>query len=228
MKDKRQLHHHNAVHYQTGGQKPPEEKTAVIYPWSGHLHGHLRSAFYSRIVSAANIMTALRLLLVPFIVYWLASGSTRWALWGFIIAAVSDGLDGLLARTWSLRTHLGTYLDPLADKLLLMSLFMTLTLYDQLPVWLAILVVTRDSLIICGIGLFLHKKIPLTLAPTLVSKLNTVFEMCLVFLVMLRIDRVMQAPQWEQILIVVTVITLALSAYTYGRRAQRIWQDHTS
>ncbi len=98
-----------------------------------------------------NIISLLRLLLVPLIIGFVANEQWQFALYGFVIAGVSDALDGYIARNYNLRTELGSYLDPLADKALLVSMFVTLGVLGLFPFWLVMLVVTRDILIIGGI-----------------------------------------------------------------------------
>jgi len=100
-----------------------------------------------------NFITLLRFLLVPAIVYAMLEGAMGWALAGFLIAGVSDGVDGFIARQFDQRSELGAYLDPIADKLLLVSVFVVLGLMSELPLWLVIAAVSRDLLIVGGVVL---------------------------------------------------------------------------
>ena len=95
-----------------------------------------------------NVITLLRFFLGPGVVFALLSGRMEWALAGFVIAGVSDGVDGFIARQFNQRSVLGAYLDPMADKLLLVSVFVVLGLMGNLPLWLVIAAVSRDALII--------------------------------------------------------------------------------
>jgi len=120
-----------------------------------------------------NLISIMRLLLVPVIIGLIADGDWQLALYGFVIAGLSDALDGYIARAYDLRTELGAHLDPLADKALLVSIFVTLGLIGLFPVWLVILVVTRDILIVGGIILAWLLGSPIAVRPLALSKLNT-------------------------------------------------------
>lgn len=122
--------------------------------------------------------------LVPVIV-WLILGEQMFAAFVvFVIAGLSDALDGLIAKQFDLVTPLGTYLDPLADKILLVSIYVTLGVQADLPSWLVILVVSRDFLIIGGILLTFLMELSVNIAPTKVSKLNTFLQISLAALVL--------------------------------------------
>src|SRR3989442_807447 len=90
-----------------------------------------------------NALTVLRILLIPFFIGFLTYGHYLWALWTILIAGVTDILDGVIARMANQRTKLGAYLDPLADKLLLSSSFVTFSILHLVPGWVAIVVVSR-------------------------------------------------------------------------------------
>ncbi|MCY4074451.1 MAG: CDP-alcohol phosphatidyltransferase family protein [Acidobacteria bacterium] len=104
------------------------------------------------LLTAANQLTLVRLLLVPCLVALVVYGFSGWALIVFIFAGVTDVLDGLIARRAGQRTKLGAWLDPMADKLLLVSMFVVLTapldMANRLPIWLTLLVLSRDILIV--------------------------------------------------------------------------------
>ena len=126
-----------------------------------------------------NLITLLRFLLVPAIVFAMLEGAMGWALAGFLIAGISDGVDGFVARHFDQRSELGTYLDPIADKLLLVSVFVVLGLMSELPLWLVIAAVSRDLLIVGGVvlsGLLGH---PVEMKPLMVSKANTAVQIVL-------------------------------------------------
>ena len=127
-----------------------------------------------------NIISLLRLLLVPLIIGFVANEQWHFALYGVMIAGISDAVDGYIARHYDLRTELGSYLDPLADKALLVSMFVTLGLLGLFPFWLVTLVVTRDVLIVGGILLAWLLGSPLAMRPAKLSKLNTVGQILLV------------------------------------------------
>jgi cardiolipin synthase len=120
-----------------------------------------------------NLITVMRLMLVPVAVVMIAAQAWGWAFAAFAVAGLSDGLDGFIARRFDVRSELGAYLDALADKALLMSIFIALALSHVLPVWIAILVVARDLMILGAVivSWFLDK--PVQIRPLWISKLNT-------------------------------------------------------
>jgi cardiolipin synthase (CMP-forming) len=123
-----------------------------------------------------NLISVLRLLLVPLTVWLIISEAFGWAFLTFMAAGISDGIDGYLARRFDWRTRLGAYLDPLADKTLLVSVFVTLAFLKLIPAWLAILVVSRDALIIGAVLLSRLMDQPVHVRPLMVSKVNTVVQ----------------------------------------------------
>lgn len=131
-----------------------------------------------------NLITILRILLVPLTVWLVVSEAYAAALLVFFIAGVSDGIDGYLARRWNARTELGGYLDPLADKALLVSLYVSLGFQRAIPPWLVILVVSRDILIVGAVLLAWVVGRPMPMAPMMTSKVNTVAQIAFVILVL--------------------------------------------
>ena len=107
-------------------------------------------------LTAANQLTLVRLMLVPCLVILVVYGYSGWALIVFVVAGVTDVLDGLIARRAGQRTRLGAWLDPMADKLLLVSMFVVLTapldMANRLPIWLTLLVFSRDVLIVLTVA----------------------------------------------------------------------------
>lgn len=130
-------------------------------------------------VNIPNIITVFRIFLVPLVVWLMLDGRMQTAFILFVIAGLSDGLDGYLAKKYGWRTELGAYLDPLADKALLVSIFVVLGLFSHLPMWLVIAVVSRDILIVGGILLSWGLARPVTVRPLLISKVNTVGQIVL-------------------------------------------------
>jgi cardiolipin synthase (CMP-forming) len=126
-----------------------------------------------------NFLTIGRILLVPLTVWSLLHGDYAIALCAFVLAGLSDGLDGYLARRFSLQSVLGANLDPLADKALLVSIYVTLSVLKIIPTWLTIIVVTRDVLIIGAVVLATILAKPLVIKPIYVSKVNTVAQIVL-------------------------------------------------
>jgi cardiolipin synthase len=124
-------------------------------------------------LSIPNLITLGRILLVPVVVWAIASNAMWIAFLLFLAAGVSDAVDGFLAKRFNMVTELGAYLDPLADKALIVSIYLTLGINGDIPRWLVILVVSRDILIVGGIILSWLMGNPLKIKPLLVSKLNT-------------------------------------------------------
>ena len=126
-----------------------------------------------------NLISLARLLLVPVTVWLLVANEMMAAFWVFVAAGLSDAVDGFIAKRFNMSTELGRYLDPLADKALLVSVYVTLGIRGVLPDWLVILVVTRDVLILGGMALALMLSMPLPLRPAIVSKVNTALQIIL-------------------------------------------------
>jgi cardiolipin synthase (CMP-forming) len=131
-----------------------------------------------------NYITILRLLLVPFVIWAMLSGKEAIALVAFIAAGVSDGVDGFIARRYNMKSELGTYLDPVADKLLLVSVFIVLAIQGFLPLWLVAMVVFRDALIVSAVMLSTVMGNPVEMKPLFVSKANTAAQILLATLVL--------------------------------------------
>lgn len=136
-------------------------------------------------INLPNILTVIRILLTPIFVILLLKDMFHTALIVFTVAAISDGLDGLLARYFNQYTLLGAYLDPIADKLLMASAFVSLAVLKVIPPWLAVIVLSRDILIIIGIAVFALSDIRIEMNPSLVSKWTTVAQVLTVFLTLL-------------------------------------------
>lgn len=172
-----------------------------------------------------NIITAFRFLLVPPVVILLLQDRFAAALVVFGVAGLSDGLDGFLAKRYDWRSRLGGLLDPLADKLLLVSSFLTLGWLGWIPLWLVALVILRDLVIVTG-AIFYHMRIEqLDAQPTMASKLNTVTQILLVLAVMFSLGITTLPAQWIDILLYSVLATTLWSGFDYiwiwGRRA---WQ----
>lgn len=131
-----------------------------------------------------NLITILRILLVPFFINLMIYEYQAWALAVFLVAGITDGLDGLLARLSNQRTRLGSYLDPMADKLLLTSAFVTLALLQFIPFWVAIAIVSRDVILILG-TLILHlTQNRQEISPTIWGKGTTAIQITYISLVL--------------------------------------------
>jgi cardiolipin synthase len=135
-------------------------------------------------VTIPNLITILRFLLVPVVVLALLKGRMDWAFAGFVIAGISDGVDGFIARHFNQRSELGAYLDPMADKLLLVSVFVVFGFMGFLPLWLVLAAVSRDALIICAVLLSAVMGNPVEMKPLMVSKANTAIQIVLAAVVL--------------------------------------------
>ena len=138
-----------------------------------------------RIWTVPNQITFLRLGFLPLFLILMSYERYRWALLVLVVAGLSDGIDGLLARSLNQRSSLGAYLDPIADKLLLSSSFLILAFKKQLAWWLTILVLSRDVLILIVAVVILLISGYRPFPPSIYGKLTTATEIILVFLVVL-------------------------------------------
>jgi len=132
-----------------------------------------------RALNIPNFITLGRVILVPLVFWLLITGQTEAAFFAFIIAGISDAVDGWLAKSFGWTTELGAYLDPLADKLLIVSIFLALGVGGELPLWLVIAVVSRDILIVMAVVLSWVLGNPVRIKPLIVSKANTVSQIVL-------------------------------------------------
>jgi cardiolipin synthase len=139
----------------------------------------------SQILSAPNQLTLLRMMFVPFIVIKLVEGHYSSALILFVLAGLSDGLDGLLARTLKQQTVLGQYLDPIADKLLLSTMFMVLSILHKIPWKFTVLVFSRDLTILIASAVLYAIAGLRDFHPSIFGKANTFAQVAAIFFVLL-------------------------------------------
>jgi len=139
----------------------------------------------SQLLSAPNQLTLLRMMFVPFIVIKLVEGHYSTALILFVLAGLSDGLDGLLARTLKQQTVLGQYLDPIADKLLLSTMFMVLSILHKIPWKFTVLVFSRDITILLASAVLYAIAGLRDFRPSIFGKANTFAQVAAVFFVLL-------------------------------------------
>ncbi len=133
-----------------------------------------------------NLLTLLRLVIIPFVVLNILEQDYRLALVLFVLAGLSDGLDGVLARALKQKTVLGQYLDPIADKLLLSTLFLVLSLLHKIPWKVTVLVFSRDIIILIVCAVLWATTSMRDFRPSIFGKLNTVAQVATLFLVLLR------------------------------------------
>ena len=162
-----------------------------------------------------NVITLGRLLSVPLAIWLILSGAYWAAFWTFVLAGVSDAVDGFIAKRYDMRTHIGALLDPVADKALLASVYVTLGLAGQLPAWLVILVVFRDLMIVGGFVLvqLLVQKIPWQ--PLIISKINTALQIVLAAFTLARLGYDAADHGAVMILVLAVATTTILSGGAY-------------
>lgn len=131
-----------------------------------------------------NLITIGRLVMVPLVVYMIVDQRWQAAFIVFVAAGVSDALDGFIAKHFDMTSELGAYLDPFADKALIVSIYITLAVIGTIPAWLVILVVSRDLMIVSAVILSWIMGRPLVIAPFIVSKLNTAAQLVLAGLIL--------------------------------------------
>ena len=140
---------------------------------------------FSQLLTAPNQLTLLRMVFLPFIILHLVGGHYFWALTLFVLAGLSDGLDGLLARTLKQQTKIGQYLDPIADKLLLSTIFLVLSVLHKIPWKFTVLVFSRDICIL-AVSAVLYVAAGLRdFRPSIFGKANTFAQVAAVFFVLL-------------------------------------------
>lgn len=168
-----------------------------------------------------NAITFARLCAVPGTVWLVLQNRLDLAFWAFVAAGLSDAVDGWLARVTNTRSRLGAILDPVADKALLVSIYVTLAAVNVLPDWLAILVVFRDLLIVGGVMMLYVLGQPPAIQPILLSKANTVLQIALAAAALLFAGFGVEAGPTLDILIWLTAATTVVSGATYVVRAAR-------
>jgi len=140
---------------------------------------------YRQLAAFPNLLTLLRLVIIPFIVITVVGGNYRWALGLFVLAGISDFFDGMLARMLKQRTKLGQFLDPIADKMLLSTLFLVLSIVHKIPWKYTVLVFSRDFSILMVAGLLYITNSLRDFRPSIFGKLNTTAQIAAVFFVVL-------------------------------------------
>lgn len=168
-------------------------------------------------MSIPNLITIGRVIMIPIIFWLLVSGQTRGAFFLFVLAGITDAVDGWLAKSWNMKTELGAYLDPMADKLLIVSIYVALGVAAELPSWLVIAVVSRDILIVLGVVLSWIIDQPVAIQPHVVSKANTASQLLLAALVLADEGFDLDLDAVRTVLIWVTALLTASSLAVYVR-----------
>lgn len=196
---------------------------ALIESGGWRWRGRIRDATMSRLgVNLPNLISLGRLLLVPLTIWLILGGRYGIAFWVFVVAGVSDALDGFIAKRFNRRTRLGALLDPVADKALLVSVYVTLGLAHQLWTSLVILVVFRDVMIVGGFLLIQAIAAPKNYGPLYISKINTGLQIALVAFVLARLGLAAERSIFDVVLSLAVVMTTVLSGISYIVRWARI------
>ncbi|MGE0629016.1 MAG: CDP-alcohol phosphatidyltransferase family protein [Hyphomicrobiaceae bacterium] len=162
-----------------------------------------------------NLISLGRALLVPVIFWLMLSNRHQLAFYVFVAAGLSDAIDGFLAKRYGLQTELGAYLDPLADKLLIVCIFIAMGWVGELPSWLVIAVVTRDVLIITAVLISWLLGRPVRIRPLVVSKANTAAQLVLAATVLADTGFGLGLGVVRQVLVAVTAILTIASLAAY-------------
>jgi len=166
-------------------------------------------------LSIPNLITLARILAVPVILWAITSGEMRIAFALFLAAGLSDLIDGFLAKRFGMATELGAYLDPLADKAMIISIYVALGIVEAIPRWLVILVVSRDIMIVSAVILSWLVDKPVKLKPIAVSKLNTVAQIVYATVVLAALTFGWEIPLAKGVLmgLVATLTLLSVAFY---------------
>ncbi|HHL40045.1 MAG TPA: CDP-alcohol phosphatidyltransferase family protein [Deltaproteobacteria bacterium] len=161
-----------------------------------------------RVLNIPNLLTLLRMLLVPVFIYLVVEERTWTALVVFAAAGLTDALDGFIARTFGQKTDLGAYMDPIADKMLLVSAFVALAAKDMIPAWLCALVILRDIVIMVGIKWLELAGRVVRIVPSMAGKVTTVLQISTVVYAM------MTAGAPDLLYRALVAVTAAFTVYT--------------
>jgi cardiolipin synthase (CMP-forming) len=161
-----------------------------------------------------NLITIFRLILVPIVIVMILQEEWAWALALFAIAGVSDGLDGYIARQLDMRSEFGAVIDPLADKVLLDSIYITLAIVEVIPSWLAVVVVSRDIMIVMALMVSWMMAQPMTVKPLFVGKVNTALQIAFAAFVLgglaFALDLGMLVDLFTILIVLLTIMTAGL------------------
>jgi cardiolipin synthase (CMP-forming) len=175
-------------------------------------------------MNIANIITVARLLSVPVVLYCLLHGDMQLAFYVFLFAGLSDAVDGVIARRFDLQTELGAFMDPIADKLLMVSVFVMLAWLGLIPDWIVFLAVTRDALIVGAILVASLIGNPIRVAPLMVSKVNTAAQILLIVTVLSDQAFGLGLNSFVTILLYLT----ALLTFASGASYLVVWMRHVA
>jgi cardiolipin synthase (CMP-forming) len=166
-------------------------------------------------LNVPNAITLLRFALVPVIALQIAQRHDGMAFALFVVSALSDLADGVVARHWKMRTRFGAIADPLADKLTMLTVAVLLALQGSLPLWFAAAIASRDVLIVIGVLGYRVLIGPLEMAPSMISKLNTVLEFLALLGALATRAQLVRSGPWLDALVLAALATICLSGAHY-------------
>ena len=178
-----------------------------------------------------NVLTSVRILLVIPVAYYLFESNYLYSLALFLFAGISDAVDGYLARRFLWTSNFGAWADPLADKLIVGVVFVVLAIQGLVPAWLVFVTIGRDLIILCGAATYRKLFGKIDIAPTILSKVNTVVQILALLLVMvtlLDIPQLMKTDDMLDMVFIIVGIFSILSGVDYViswiRRARSAWR----
>lgn len=170
-----------------------------------------------------NMISIIRLLLIIPVAYFLLHKDYRIAFYFIIFAGISDGVDGFLARRYHWQSNFGAFVDPLADKLLMLVCYFSLAWLKVLPIWLVAIVVFRDLWLIGGVALYRCLVADIKFKPSRISKWNTVFQILLVIVILFDYSFITLPQDFITVLMYLVVVTTILSfidyTWVWGKKA---------
>ncbi|MFO8240582.1 MAG: CDP-alcohol phosphatidyltransferase family protein [Dissulfuribacterales bacterium] len=175
-----------------------------------------------------NLLTLIRIILTPLLVILLINSKFLEALIVFTIAGITDGLDGLIARCMRQKTRIGAILDPIADKLLLTSAYVTLAVIGFLPGWLAVTVISRDMIIVFGVLILFLFQGGVEIHPSVLSKITTVTQLGTIFIVLADYNLVLFNQILPFLYIVTALITIISGLHYMYLGTQFLGSDENS
>jgi cardiolipin synthase (CMP-forming) len=209
---------------------PPTSESPGAQAWRRRYIAKFNDSAPGRGLSIPNLITLGRILLVPVVVWAIISGEMRVAFLLFLAAGISDAVDGFLAKRFRMASELGAYLDPLADKALIVSIYVSLGIAGALPIFLVILVVSRDIMIISAFLLSWLVGKPMPVRPLLVSKANTVAQIVLATLVLAEqafgFDATLAAELTMALVAILTLLSIAFYLAEWVRHMNSFGAGH--
>ena len=174
-------------------------------------------------LNVPNTISLFRLVLVPVVVYLLTQSAYAYALVVFLIASISDGIDGWIARHYNLCTPLGAMLDPVADKLIILSCLMTLTWQSLIPLWLTLSLLARDMVVVLGAMAYRRLIGHVKIAPSWLGKTHIALEFALLCLVLANAAAIFSVavllPGLFKLVFATAVLSATQYVWIWGRKA---------